>query len=79
MKMLAAALGGILLVLDYSYSAPVGLALLLFAFRDEISALVFYLWATFVGPRMLRELRRNPHRRASGLLVVLIQDWQMGR
>jgi len=66
MKMLAAALGGILLVLDYSYSAPVGLALLLFAFSDRLAGMVLRLWVAVVGTRLLRGLRRDPHRRRAG-------------
>jgi uncharacterized membrane protein YfcA len=70
MKILAAALGGILLVVDYSYSAPVAVALLLYVFWDQLSNLAGSAYASLAGAWLLRDLRRNPHRRASGLLVL---------
>jgi len=81
MRIAAAALGGLLLTWSYWIGPPAGLALLLFAFWDQLSNLAGCGYASVAGARLLCELRRNPHTRASGFVVLAAQeaaDRQMG-
>ncbi len=78
MRLVCAALGGLLLTQSYWISPPAGLALLLFVFWDQLSAAALHLWIIVAGDRLLRDLRRHPHQRASGFLVFLTQERQAG-
>jgi len=74
MKIACAALGGLLLTWTYWIGPPAGLLLLVLAFSDELSKLALGVYLGLAGERLLRDLRRNPHRRASGFMVLLTQE-----